>query len=130
MLRPVAALRAYCTYCVRLPHHLQLQNHSTTFSHSSSSYHCTRKTHRPCNNLTPRSNLTTSTSCQVTNGDQVANDDQGRSRGSLFFPRRAVMYVPASDERKVMKTTTIAVDSLIFDLEDGVAVNKKVRWGV
>ena len=36
------------------------------------------------------------------------------------------MYVPACDERKVMKTTTISVDSIIFDIEDGVAVNQKV----
>ena len=36
------------------------------------------------------------------------------------------MYVPACDERKVAKTTTISVDSLIFDIEDGVAVNQKV----
>ena len=37
------------------------------------------------------------------------------------------MYVPASDERKVRKTAAISVDSLVFDLEDGVAINKKVR---
>ena len=36
------------------------------------------------------------------------------------------MYVPACDERKVMKTTTISVDSIIFDIEDGVAANQKV----
>ena len=40
------------------------------------------------------------------------------------------MYVPACDERKVMKTTTIRADSLVFDLEDGVALNQKVCWGV
>ena len=27
---------------------------------------------------------------------------------------------------KVMKTATISVDSIIFDIEDGVAVNQKV----
>ena len=43
-----------------------------------------------------------------------------------FFPRRAVMYVPASDERKTKKATTLSVDSLVFDLEDGVAANQKV----
>ena len=43
-----------------------------------------------------------------------------------FFPRRAVMYVPASDERKTKKATTLSVDTLVFDLEDGVAANQKV----
>lgn len=47
-----------------------------------------------------------------------------RQRG--FFPRRAVMYVPASDERKTKKATTLSVDTLVFDLEDGVATNQKV----
>lgn len=40
------------------------------------------------------------------------------------------MYVPASDERKVRKTATMAVDTLVFDVEDGVAVNQKVTFGV
>ena len=39
------------------------------------------------------------------------------------------MYVPACDERKVVKTTTIRADSLVFDLEDGVALNQKVGGG-
>ena len=62
-------------------------------------------------------------------GDGVASSNGGGegSRRSLFFPRRAVMYVPACDERKVLKTTTISVDSIIFDIEDGVAVNQKVH---
>jgi citrate lyase beta subunit len=36
------------------------------------------------------------------------------------------MYVPASDERKTKKVTTLSVDTLVFDLEDGVAANQKV----
>lgn len=36
------------------------------------------------------------------------------------------MYVPASDERKTKKATTLSVDTLVFDLEDGVAANQKV----
>ena len=36
------------------------------------------------------------------------------------------MYVPASDERKTKKATTLNVDTLVFDLEDGVAANQKV----
>ena len=36
------------------------------------------------------------------------------------------MYVPASDERKTRKAASLNVDTLVFDLEDGVAVNQKV----
>ena len=46
-----------------------------------------------------------------------------------FFPRRAVMYVPASDERKTKKAASLSVDTLVFDLEDGVATNQKVLLG-
>ena len=49
-------------------------------------------------------------------------------RRNGFFPRRAVMYVPASDERKTKKATTLSVDTLVFDLEDGVATNQKVQF--
>lgn len=55
--------------------------------------------------------------------------DDGAAAGDrreLFFPRRAVMYVPASDERKVKKVASISVDSIVFDMEDGVAMNQKV----
>ncbi len=37
------------------------------------------------------------------------------------------MYAPASDERKTKKAASLNVDTLAFDLEDGVAVNQKVR---
>lgn len=40
--------------------------------------------------------------------------------------RRALMYVPAADERKTQKAAGLKVDTIIFDLEDGVAVNQKV----
>lgn len=49
------------------------------------------------------------------------------SMDTAFRPRRAVMYVPASDERKTNKAASLAVDTLTFDLEDGVAVNQKVQ---
>lgn len=48
------------------------------------------------------------------------------SQNEVFYPRRAVMYVPASDERKTKKAASLNVDTLVFDLEDGVAVNQKV----
>lgn len=38
------------------------------------------------------------------------------------------MYVPASDERKTRKVSTLRVDTIAFDLEDGVAMNQKVYW--
>ncbi len=42
--------------------------------------------------------------------------------------RRALLYVPGNDQRKVDKVKTIvnSVDSIVLDCEDGVAVNMKV----
>ena len=48
------------------------------------------------------------------------------SDNGVFYPRRAVMYVPASDERKTKKAASLNVDTIVFDLEDGVAANQKV----
>jgi len=39
--------------------------------------------------------------------------------------RRALFYVPASDEKKIKKATTLAADCICLDLEDGVATNRK-----
>lgn len=41
--------------------------------------------------------------------------------------RRALLYVPGNDQRKVDKVKSIAdtVDSIVLDCEDGVAVNMK-----
>ena len=61
----------------------------------------------------------------LTSSSLCPSSDVG-TRSSLFFPRRAVLYVPASDGRKVQKVVSVAVDSIVFDLEDGVAANKKV----
>lgn len=44
----------------------------------------------------------------------------------LFSPRRALLYVPASDVRKLEKLPTLCVDTVVIDLEDGVSVNRKV----
>ena len=41
-------------------------------------------------------------------------------------PRRAVMYVPGADRRKMDKVRSLDVDSAVLDLEDGVALNQKV----
>src|SRR5690606_31322412 len=39
--------------------------------------------------------------------------------------RRALFNVPGSEERKLKKATTLTVDSVVLDLEDGVASNRK-----
>ena len=39
--------------------------------------------------------------------------------------RRALMYVPGSDERKLVKAAGLGIDGVILDLEDGVAFNRK-----
>ncbi|MCH7663006.1 MAG: CoA ester lyase [Chloroflexi bacterium] len=40
-------------------------------------------------------------------------------------PRRAMLYMPGSDRHKIEKATTLGVDSVCMDLEDGVALNRK-----
>eukprot|EP01120_Amphizonella_sp_Union-15-10_P013721 TRINITY_DN6449_c0_g1_i2.p1 TRINITY_DN6449_c0_g1~~TRINITY_DN6449_c0_g1_i2.p1 ORF type:complete len:323 (-),score=54.91 TRINITY_DN6449_c0_g1_i2:144-1112(-) len=40
-------------------------------------------------------------------------------------PRRALFYVPGSDQRKLNKVFSLALDTVAFDFEDGVAYNKK-----
>lgn len=44
------------------------------------------------------------------------------------YLRRAILYVPGNDQRKIDKVTksTDPIDSIVFDCEDGVAINKKV----
>lgn len=39
--------------------------------------------------------------------------------------RRALMYVPGDDPRKIEKAAGLEVDSIILDIEDGVALNRK-----
>ena len=41
--------------------------------------------------------------------------------------RRALLYVPGDDIHKIRKATTLAVDSICLDLEEGVAVNRKLH---
>ena len=35
--------------------------------------------------------------------------------------RRALLYMPGDDRRKIEKATTLGVDSICMDMEDGVA---------
>ncbi len=39
--------------------------------------------------------------------------------------RRALLYMPGDDWRKIKKAATLGVDSICMDLEDGVALNRK-----
>ncbi|HVN14979.1 MAG TPA: CoA ester lyase [Anaerolineales bacterium] len=41
--------------------------------------------------------------------------------------RRALLYMPGDDRRKIEKATTLGVDSVCTDLEDGTALNKKAE---
>ena len=47
-----------------------------------------------------------------------------QSEGNL--PRRAMIYVPGSDLRKLAKLSSLHVDCAVMDCEDGVAANQKV----
>uniref|UniRef100_G3QUG3 Citramalyl-CoA lyase, mitochondrial n=1 Tax=Gorilla gorilla gorilla TaxID=9595 RepID=G3QUG3_GORGO len=42
-----------------------------------------------------------------------------------YIPRRAVLYVPGNDEKKIKKIPSLNVDCAVLDCEDGVAANKK-----
>ncbi|XP_065448523.1 citramalyl-CoA lyase, mitochondrial isoform X4 [Chrysemys picta bellii] len=44
-----------------------------------------------------------------------------------YVPRRAVLYVPADDERKIQKIPSLNVDCAVLDCEDGVALNRKAE---
>ena len=44
-----------------------------------------------------------------------------------FTPRRALMYVPGSDERKIAKIPKIGADCICLDCEDGVSITKKAE---
>ena len=37
------------------------------------------------------------------------------------------MYVPGMDQRKINKVSSLKLDTAVLDLEDGVALNKKVQ---
>ncbi|XP_021500144.1 citramalyl-CoA lyase, mitochondrial isoform X1 [Meriones unguiculatus] len=42
-------------------------------------------------------------------------------------PRRAVLYVPGNEEKKIRKIPSLNVDCAVLDCEDGVAGNKKTE---
>jgi citrate lyase beta subunit len=41
--------------------------------------------------------------------------------------RRALLYMPGDDMRKIRKATTLGVDSVCMDMEDGVSLNRKAE---
>ncbi|HXF84783.1 MAG TPA: CoA ester lyase [Anaerolineales bacterium] len=41
--------------------------------------------------------------------------------------RRALLYMPGDDRRKIEKATTLGVDCICMDMEDGVAINRKAE---
>jgi len=41
-------------------------------------------------------------------------------------PRRAVLYVPGNDDKKIAKSLNLKVDCVALDCEDGVAISRKV----
>src|SRR5512147_1145392 len=41
--------------------------------------------------------------------------------------RRALLYMPGDDMRKIQKATTLGVDCICMDMEDGVAMNRKAE---
>ncbi|KAM9850694.1 citramalyl-CoA lyase, mitochondrial [Aulostomus maculatus] len=44
-----------------------------------------------------------------------------------YIPRRAVLYCPGNDERKLRKLALLDVDCAVLDCEDGVALSKKTE---
>lgn len=42
-----------------------------------------------------------------------------------MHPRRALLYMPGDDRRKIEKATTLGVDCICMDMEDGVAITQK-----
>ncbi|KAK3858470.1 hypothetical protein Pcinc_035334 [Petrolisthes cinctipes] len=47
------------------------------------------------------------------------------SESRKYVPRRAVLYVPGSDERKLQKIPSLGADCIVLDCEDGVALSRK-----
>lgn len=55
---------------------------------------------------------------------QRASASENKNKDTIR-PRRAIMYVPGHDRKKINKLSTLDVDCAVLDCEDGVAVNKK-----
>ena len=42
-------------------------------------------------------------------------------------PRRCLLFMPGDDQKKIQKGISLGVDSIVMDLEDGVALNRKAE---
>lgn len=90
---------------------------------------CSTSSVATVSNYTPRGATAAHASSSAEQGDRGVR--RGRGRGEeepRFFPRRVLMYVPACDERKTKKAATLDIDTVVFDIEDGVALNQKVSF--
>uniref|UniRef100_A0A6P7FEK8 Citramalyl-CoA lyase, mitochondrial n=1 Tax=Diabrotica virgifera virgifera TaxID=50390 RepID=A0A6P7FEK8_DIAVI len=56
---------------------------------------------------------------------QLLKENILRTAVRNYKPRRALMYVPGNDLRKISKISSLNVDCIALDCEDGVAFNKK-----
>lgn len=63
-------------------------------------------------------------------GLSTTTEERSEQEGTQreFIPRRAVFYVPGSDEKKINKIPSLNADCIVLDCEDGVAANKKVSF--
>src|SRR5512135_3295681 len=46
---------------------------------------------------------------------------------SFMRPRRCMLFMPGDDLKKIQKGISLGVDSIVMDLEDGVALNRKAE---
>jgi citrate lyase beta subunit len=50
-----------------------------------------------------------------------------RRKELLMRPRRCLLFMPGDDLKKIQKGISLGVDSIVMDLEDGVALNRKAE---
>ena len=66
----------------------------------------------------------------ISHGCKIASVTFQSSRSQTtdrrYIPRRAAMYIPGNDEKKLKKIPALNVECAIMDCEDGVALNRKV----
>ena len=48
-------------------------------------------------------------------------------KGKTMHSRRALLYMPGDDRRKIEKAATLGVDCICMDMEDGVAITRKTE---
>src|SRR5690349_2115871 len=57
----------------------------------------------------------------------LSSDGSHVYSGVIMRSRRALLYMPGDDWKKITKSITLGVDSICMDMEDGAAVNKKAE---